>query len=138
MSRIYDTNIKSTLSIMSTDVHAWFYQQRFETIPLAWIPEKRIFKHVYEKQRLLLWTLNTFLATVLGNGCCIFILTKEFLSPLPIFSYEVLIVQFTLCVFAGFWFTVFVASIFYGNNFVTVWNSYRKLLLEAQATLNCK
>jgi len=121
----------------SLDVHAWFYQ-RFETIAITWVPGKRVCRHVSKTRQLILWTLNTFLATVLVPGFSIFILTKQLLSPSLIYSYEVLIVQLLFCLFAGFWIFVFVASILYGKTFVTVWNFYRRLLLEARRKLPCK
>jgi len=129
--------MSSAFSIKALDVHTWFYKQ-FETIAITWIPKQQIFRYVSEQRQLIIWSLNTILAALVGNGYCIFILTKQLLSPSLIYSYEILIVQLTISVFADFWLVVFVASILYGENFVTVWNSYRKILLEARRKIPCK
>jgi len=123
--------------IRSINIHAWFYQ-RFETIAILWDARKSQFKHISDKKRLITWTKNTFLATVIGKGCCIYIILKEFASPKRLYPLEYLLVQLSLIIFASFWSVVFISANLHGRDFVTAWNATRKILLNVRKKIGGK
>jgi len=116
---------------MSLNVHAWLYQ-RLETIAIFWDSQRSEFQHISDKKRLLKWAINTFLATVIGNACCIYIIVKEFTSPKRLYPFEFLLVQLSFIIFASFWSVVFISANLYGNDFVAAWNGSRKILLKVR------
>jgi len=124
-------------SILALNVHAYFYQH-FETIAILWDQRKSRFAHISEKKLLLKWAVNTFLATILSNGFCIYLIVKEFISPQRLYPLEFLLVQLSLVVFAGFWIVVFFSSNMYGSNLVCVWNERRKMLLNVRKRTGSK
>jgi len=118
----------SSFSILAIDIHAKFYQ-RFEKISIMWQTHKSEFRLVKKPLEYITWSVNTFLAGIFSNGCCMFLILKEFISPETLYPFEFIIIQLALSVFAGFWAIVYVSSILYGGHFCTVWNTKRKLLL---------
>jgi len=120
------TNKKTpALSIKSSNVCADFYQ-RFETIAILWDKQKAKLLHVSEKKRLIKWAINTCLATVFCNGCCAYLLIKEFVSSQRLYMLEFLFVQLPLIMFAAFWSVVLFAANLFGKDFVCAWIKMKK------------
>jgi len=127
----------STYSILSLNVHAWFYQ-RFETIAILWDRQNSKFLHISKNRRLILWTISTLLSPIFSNGCCIYLIGKELLSSQRLYGLEFLLVQLTFITVGGFWLVIFIAANLFGDTFVCAWNAVRKILLNARKKFDGK
>jgi len=122
----------STNTISALNIYAWFYQRLFEEIAIQWDSQNCRFLHISEKRHLVKWAVNTFLGSVFTNGCCIYLIVKEFLSPKRLYLLELLVIQLVVIICGVFWFVVFISANLYGNNFVHAWNEIRNIILKTR------
>jgi len=116
-------------SIQALNMYSNFYQ-RLDTICIMWNKKKKILSYTSERKKLFWWSLNTFLGTCVVNGCCNYFLLKQFLSPFLLYPIEFLVAQFVLSVYSGLWSAEFIASLLYGKDYVTIWNTEKALLQQ--------
>jgi len=116
-------------SLRALNIYSNSYQ-RLETTCIMWDSKKQILLYNTGRKRLFWWSLNTCLGGGIVYGCCIYFLLKQFLSPVLLYPFMFLLTQFVVPVYGALWFAEFIASLLYGKDFVTIWNTERALLQQ--------
>jgi len=111
----------SASAYWSLNVYAFLYQ-RFETVTIQWNPKSQKLVYTLNLKDLRLWITHRFIATMLFNFSCLFILFREIISPTHNVRLPFILFQIILYTVLFFWPIVTITSFAFGEKYVTFWN----------------